>query len=30
VRASDPAFDAERTRAFLYDLHPIRVIEVPQ
>ena len=30
IRASDPAFDAERTRAFLQSLQPIRVIEAPE
>ncbi|MGE5170337.1 MAG: DUF3341 domain-containing protein [Rudaea sp.] len=29
IRASDRAFDADRTRAFLASLRPIRVIEVP-
>ncbi|HSD00138.1 MAG TPA: DUF3341 domain-containing protein [Casimicrobiaceae bacterium] len=29
IRASDPAFDAERTRTFLASLAPLRVIEVP-
>ena len=29
VRASDPAFDPKRTRAFLESLEPIRLIEVP-
>jgi ActD protein len=29
IRASDPAFDVERTRGFLEQLHPLRVIEVP-
>ncbi len=30
VRADDPEFDAERTRAFLEALGPLRVIEVPR
>jgi hypothetical protein len=29
IRASDPQFDRERTRAFLARLQPLRVIEVP-
>ena len=29
IRASDPAFDGERTRAWLASLRPLRVIEVP-
>lgn len=30
IRATDARFDAERTRAFLQGLDPIRVIEVPR
>ena len=29
IRATDPAFDAARTHAFLEGLGPIRVVEVP-
>jgi len=29
IRASDPAFDAHRTRDFLQSLKPLRIIEVP-
>jgi hypothetical protein len=29
IRASDPAFDVEKTRSFLASLAPLRVIEVP-
>ena len=29
IRTTDPAFDGERTRAFLASLRPLRVIEVP-
>jgi hypothetical protein len=29
IRTTDPAFDSERTRAFLASLRPLRVIEVP-
>ena len=30
LRADDAQFDVQRTRAFLDDLHPLRVVEVPR